>query len=140
MVKALLLVKTVFPVKVLSPAVVSLTAALLLFRQVKALCHGIAGVPEPFILISLFCEFTALLQMSGYVGPDHGGNPLRASQFLYDLCFLIRTGLFKVICIVLDRVVLVFILDVLQKICKLLHKLIPGHSFASLNIWDIFCE
>ena len=58
---------------------VSLAAALLLLWQVQTLCHGIARVPEPLVLIALFRKFAAVLQVSCYVGPNDGGNPLRAS-------------------------------------------------------------
>ena len=78
-VKALFPVKVLFPVIALSPAAPSLAAALLLFRQVQTFCHGIARITEPLILISLFSEFSAALQMSGYVSTDDGGNPFRAS-------------------------------------------------------------
>ena len=78
-VKALFPVKVLFPVIALSPAAPSLCGVLLFFRQVQTLCHGIAGITEPLILISLFSEFSAALQMSGYVSTDDGGNPFRAS-------------------------------------------------------------
>ena len=74
MVKTAFLVKALFPVKVLFPVIALSPAA-----------AGPDALPwhsrdhEPLILISLFCEFSAALQMSGYVSTDDGGNPFRAS-------------------------------------------------------------